>query len=178
MALLFMLIHESHITPVLDTCSFCVWFVGVAFSLLLQVRGPGLLLGNHSSSWGHKAPVRLPLQPLGKAHNPPTPPTPLATRAFRKCTHCPTWIQWESTAGLLLQLLGKRCSLSTWVAKLVKDQLGEILPSLKPTQNKAEREREGEKHSGRQCRCLSITLWPKINTQTFRLHSPVRSVFA
>lgn len=51
----------------------------------------------------------------------------------------------KSPAGLLLQLLGKQCSLSTWVAKLVKNKLEEILLNIKSTQNKAEK-RDGEKN--------------------------------
>lgn len=145
MALLFILIHESHILPVLDTCCFCVCFAWAVFSLIFQVRGLVRLWGTFPPPPEAKRFLRgWPYCPGGGVHHPSTPPNSLATRAFRRLT-CPESVRWASTMGLLWQLLEKQYLLSTRVAKLVTEKLGELLLSMKSNQNKTE-QRDGERN--------------------------------
>ena len=69
-------------------------------------KGPGLPLGKLPSLLeSQEVPVRLTLQPPWKSTSPTHTFHPSSHEGFRRCV-CPESVQWESTTGLLWQLLG------------------------------------------------------------------------
>ena len=69
-------------------------------------KGPGLPLGKLPSLLeSQEVPVRLTLQPPWKSTSPIHTFHPSSHKGFRRCV-CPESVQWESTTGLLWQLLG------------------------------------------------------------------------